>query len=224
MGLRWISLFIFTLSLCALRAAAFTPVPPVTTFSFPDAGWQVSCSDPTANLGVVEDGTGTSSDGQKFIALEIMKDFHSDGPIDLTFTQIGTASATAPRLIIEDETINNFTGSDWHEFEWSLTGTGVQFNETLTNAGGVNGFSIDPFTQVNWVNTQKLQALGGAVAANDVFMPGFGTGDLVIDATPGAAAPASFVFSQTPYAPSRPHWRSWQWARRRFCGGRGCRL
>ncbi len=204
-----IALFLCTIGLCAWTAQAVS----IATFSFPDVGWKVM-GPATANLDVKEDGAGVGTDGQKWVAFEITKDFRQ-GPDPLTgivpsivmsFVQTASDADTATRIFVTDEAINDMTGFDWCGYKWFVTGAAASFNEQLTNVNGANGFNVDPFEDADWIGTQQLSAYTGTVPSGGLFEPGFGIGDLVIDVSPqlAAARPISFMFKQLPLVDTAP--------------------
>lgn len=208
MGLARVALISLLLGLCALTVQAAA----IDTFTLDQIGWQISGS--TAyEIGITIDAAGTDTDGRKWAALEISKKFRY-GPdsqtgvipsIVMDFTQIADDANTATRLFIADESITNLTGEDWHDYYWILMRHGVAtFNQTLTNVGDPNGFSVAPFTQFQWTvnnaldNEELKVSGGGTVPAGSIFLPGDGPGNLVIDIVPAGPRPMSFTFKQYP--------------------------
>jgi hypothetical protein len=181
----------------------------INTFTLDAAGWQIS-GPPAYDFGVAVDAVGTDPNGQKYAVIEIDKNFR-DGPdpqtgvippIVLNFTQMGDGSAM--RLFIDDESVANLTGVSWRGFDWVLMQNGVAtFNQDLTNVGGLNGFSVAPFSQHQWIvspgmDNQTLAASGGVVPAGSTFQPGAGPGNLVIDIQPAGPWPMSFSLKELP--------------------------
>ena len=191
-----------------------------TTRGFPlgNSGWRIL--GPTYyDLGISIDGEGETS-GIKWVAITISKNFRI-GPdpftglfpsIELDFMQMdGVADDDlATRIIIQSEAINNSTGRDWTDYHWTLFGHGIaRFNRDMTNVTTnflENGWLIDPFVEHAWdyddnSDVEELSVWHGVVPPGGVFIPGTGSGSLVIDVdldVPNRPAPAIFKFLQAP--------------------------
>jgi hypothetical protein len=212
MRLARIALILTLLGVCAWTAQGAT----INVFSLPEIGWQISGSS-AFDVNVALDNVGTDANGRKFATIEISKKFRY-GPdpqtgvfpsILMDFTQIGTDANTVTRIFIADESVTNLTGVTWTDYHWILMRHGVAtFNQDLSNVGGVDGFSVDPFAQHQWtvndnLDQEVLSVSGGIVPANGLFLPGDGLGNLVIDIVPDTLPGAmSFTFKQLPtYVP-----------------------
>jgi hypothetical protein len=191
-------LLIALLALTLVLAVASTSQAAVI---FEGGGWRISVADNTANpVTIVQD---EGNDGT--LVLEIFKDFLQPfGPgnhlpsIFMTFEQIAPNALTASKIVINDESIYNGTGTTWTGFLWVLQGAdGVAtFNQDETYPAGQAGFSTAPFTIHEW-HEQLLIARGGTLASGDSFNPGY-TGALVIDVDLNASYRTSFGLKEIP--------------------------
>jgi len=125
--------------------------------------------------------------------------------ISITFIQ--TANTNVNRIIIEDEILTNLTGSPWTDFHMDLIDSGdATFNVADTAASGGSGpigFSIAPFTQAAFTNSNtRLDILGGVVPNGTVWTPGGGVsnGELHINVNPHVlpGIPTVFSLKETP--------------------------
>jgi len=162
---------------------------------------------------VVVDGEGTDQQGNRFVAVEIVKVFR-DPPdpqtyvlpsVNLSFVQTAPDEATASRIYIADEMITNLTGVSWTDFHWFLACTdAARFNRELTNATGEGGWQVQPFQACSWTYDQGLcseamTAYVGTVPSGSTFFPGVGLGNLVIDVVGlSAPGPAGFMLKELP--------------------------
>jgi hypothetical protein len=135
----------------------------------------------------------------------------SFAPIVIHFIQTGPS--TVDSLVMDDEIISNSTGELWNGFLMFFQGnSSASFNPQMTSAsggGGPIGFSIDPFTNATFIDTnRRLVISGGTVEDDDVWWPGGGLNDgqLWINVQSGAQGSfSSFDLNEQPMgAPAGP--------------------
>lgn len=184
-------------SLGAIEAAAgclaMASVASAGSTVLGNSGWTASWPDAfDVQLEVLGEGNGQ-------LMLSKTVTFNELNSVPITFQQ--TKADAAGLVSITEEALTNNTGSDWGQFRFILlsgdNGTTSQphFDIDATNIGGVDGFSINPFTQHEYqdnagqpnTNLAKVLSLtDGTVANGDVFRPGKESGQLVIAAYPAA--------------------------------------
>lgn len=153
-------------------------------------GWQASVPSLSA-VGINVD-TVTS----QFVAIEISKDFTEPSvngifpSLNILFTQVAGDAATAPQIVILDESVTNQTGENWTDYHMQLTGP-ASF-DILSSLG----FSMSPFLNKTLTLT-TLDADNGTVFNNSSFFPGAGAGELVINADL-SGGPVTFVLTEYP--------------------------
>lgn len=92
--------------------------------------------------------------------------------------EFNRTSATASTLAIGTESLTNSTGTDWTGFRTFVStataagGTGAGFQLSLQPGG----FNIDPFTIINFTNSNtEMDVTGGTVANGSAWTPGSST-------------------------------------------------
>jgi hypothetical protein len=140
------------------------------TFS---SGWQYEVADvlaPDVNLVFIR------TEGNNFFFEKDATFRNVSDPIVINFTKI---SPTASNLVINDEAVNNQSGSDWLAFRIALssgTNSSGQPSYTLATHDGSPGlgdFRIDPFTSFSFENNStELFLSGGTVANGTSWFPG----------------------------------------------------
>jgi hypothetical protein len=110
-------------------------------------------------------------------------------------------------IVIDDEIIKNSTGEDWTDFHMILMDHGeVFFRPDLTAAsggGGPIGFSIDPFTNAQFVDGDtRLDIDGGVVPDGGLWFPGGGLSDgqlwIEVSTANAGGLPKTFVLKEIP--------------------------
>lgn len=140
-------------------------------------GWQAS----VPNLSAV--GINVDTVTSQFVAIEISKDFTEPSVngifpgLNIVFSQVDVDGATAPQIVILDESVTNQTGEDWTDYHMELLTAG----DVSFNIASSLGFSMAPFANRLFTLT-TLDADNGLVFNNSSFFPGAGPGELVIDA------------------------------------------
>ncbi len=162
---------------------------------FVSKGWQITMPDwagSTSGASVTEDPV-IAPNPDEILLLEIFKVFKGDPdpftmtePLVLSFQQVEADAAS--KIVINDESVTNFTTLEWTGFEFSLGDPDnvVEFNEAQTFPGGGNDFYLDPFTTAVFGtngggNESLMLSDGGVVSVGDDFAPGSLSGALVID-------------------------------------------
>ena len=179
--------------LCLCTAASATTVNLVTP-SGVDTGWSATFDDTRTDV-IVDSVTSTS------MRIEIFKNIDSP-PFNMILFTPRLPSALA-LIRISDESISNNTGLDWSSYQWQINGGGTIGFDSVTTVS--NGFSIDPFTQMQWLDPigaqyyQGLLVSGGGVADGDSYTPGLYGGSLDINTAVGlGSSPSSFSLLQAP--------------------------
>lgn len=169
-----------------------------------DSGWTATLADNIHN-GIIVDSVSAG-----YVHIEITKDFYN-APVNgvyttnkIQFTQRLADGLTTPKILITDENIWNNTGSDWGDYHWWVTDSGVAFDKTATDN---SGFSINPFTTKTWeappvgwtaAYSSELNVQGGIVHNGDFFTPGLDNGYLAIQVDLTNQQAASFTLYQAP--------------------------
>jgi hypothetical protein len=140
------------------------------TFS---SGWQYEVSDAQAadvNLVFIR------SEGNNFFFEKDATLRSATDPININFTKIGGASAA--NLVINDEALNNLSGSALTGFRFvvssgSVGGVPNFVLATHDGSSGIGDFRIDPFTTFAFENNSTELVLGGGtVPNNSSWFPG----------------------------------------------------
>lgn len=184
-------------------------------------GWTITGSD-LQNVGIVQDGEIWQDEDDKWAAkVEIFKTF--DDRLDpggnvlpsivLSFELDPDAEGpVVTRFYIADEWVRNRTDYPWIAYSWGLINTAgpvASFNKELTNPttdSEEDGWLILPFTEFAWedgvLNSESLDVWNGWIPAGGDYLPGVGTGSLVIDVDlSGAYGDPQFFFKQYPTTP-----------------------
>lgn len=191
----------------SLLAAAATLAAGVAananTLDLSAYGWYASF-DSNISLTVL-----SSSSNGIVVSLEKFADFTSPAnngvfqPMNIVFRQV--SGAAVPKIVIEDETIVNDTGSAWSGFNFLLEG-GVGSHAPTFDATSANISTGPQFSTATLVNSQRLAVTGGSLPsgsfAGNLWQPGYASGAITINADPftSGGSGQTFVFKEQPVA------------------------
>ncbi len=118
-------------------------------------------------------------------------------PIRIAFNQVGTDAETVSRIVIADELVANNTGFDFYQFEMVLLGAQATWDQA-----GSAGFSINPFTEMDFIGDQNVLFSGGTVEDGTFWTPGELTGELIIDIDLSNTTPSTFILKEIAMVPA----------------------
>jgi hypothetical protein len=177
------------------------PSASAATLDLSAYGWYASFDQ---NISLTILSTSSSS---IVVSLEKFADFTAPAnngvfqPMNIVFRQ--TSTSAVPKIVIEDETILNDTGSTWGGFRFLLEG-GVGGNKPTFDASSAN-VSVGPqFSTATLVSNQNLTVGGGSLQSGsfpkNLWTPGYDSGAITINADPftSGSLAQTFVFKEQP--------------------------
>jgi len=197
------ALIVVSLLVFSGTSVSFGDVVVPLTLGAKDSGWDAIVADNICNAVAVD------MIGSNYVLIQITKIF-TDPPSAGQYTpnlirfhqRLGDRN-TVGSIRIADESIFNYTGSDWTDYHWEIDGSAAAFNIAATDN---SGFSVSPFTNETWGppptgwdanHASALNVCDGVVSNLSWFYPGSRSGTLHIDVDLGRQN-SDFTLQQMP--------------------------